>query len=97
MKKLFSALLAGVLTAASVFSVSAERPHGGGLYVFDSSVSVYWAADLSMLDKTAPALWLEDGNAGGYNDPSYTDATGSVLMETLEPGWYEVVLCNLGT
>ncbi|MBQ4591391.1 MAG: discoidin domain-containing protein, partial [Clostridia bacterium] len=97
MKKLFSALLAGVLTAASVFSVSAASPHGGGLYVFDSSDSEYWAADLSMLDKTAPALWLEDGNAGGYNDPSYTDATGSVLMETLEPGWYEVVLCNLGT
>ena len=55
MKKLFSALLAGVLTAASVFSVSAASPHGGGLYVFDSSDSEYWAADLSMLDKTAPA------------------------------------------
>ena len=97
MRKLFSVLLAGVLVAASAISASAASAHGGGVYTLDESDNEYWSADLSMLDKTAPAIWLEDGTPCGYNDPSYTDASGSILIDELEAGWYEVVLCDLGT
>ncbi len=93
MKKLFSTLLAAALVAGSAISANAAA----GLYTYDESDGEYWNPAFEMLDQTAPAIILEDGTIGGYNDPSYTDATGANLMTTLTHGWYEVILCNLGT
>ncbi len=96
MKKLFSMILAVAMVATLALSAAAETATAAGKYVFDSSDSEYWAADLNMLDKTGAAFWTEDGVAYGYNDPSYTDATGVVLLDAIPHGWYEVILCNLG-
>ena len=93
MKKLFSALLAAVLVSASAISANAA------MYVFDESDSEYWGADLSMLDKTAKVFWLEDGAAADWSisvDSTSTEWEPHKLGN-LESGWYEVILCNLGT
>ncbi len=93
MKKLFSTLLAAALVAGSAISANAAA----GLYTYDESDGEYWNPAFEMLDQAAPAVILEDGTIGGYNDASYTDATGVLNMDTLQHGWYEVILCNLGT
>ncbi len=93
MKKILSTLLAGVLVAATALTASA------GMFVFDSSDSEYWDAALNMLDKTQKAFWMEDGVAADW---SISVDANSVEYESnklgnLPSGWYEVVLCNLGT
>ena len=93
MKKLFSTLLAAALVAGSAISANAAA----GLYTYDESDGEYWNAAFEMLDKVAPQFVLEDGTIAGYNDPSYTDATGAVYPADMARGWYEVILCNLGT
>jgi hypothetical protein len=93
MKKLFSTLLAAALVAGSAISANAAA----GLYTYDESDGEYWNPAFEMLDKTAPQFILEDGTIAGYNDPSYTDATGAVYPADITRGWYEVILCNLGT
>ena len=93
MKKLFSTLLAAALVAGSAISANAAA----GLYTYDESDGEYWNPAFEMLDKAAPQFILEDGTIAGYNDPSYTDATGAVYPADMTRGWYEVILCNLGT
>jgi len=93
MKKLFSTLLAAALVAGSAISANAAA----GLFTYDESDGEYWSPALEMLDKAAPQFVLEDGTIAGYNDPSYTDATGAVFPADMNRGWYEVILCNLGT
>lgn len=94
MKKFFSALLAAALVAASALTASA------GMYVYDESDGEYWDAALNMLDKTAKVVWVEDGTAGDYGIAvSTTDSTEipANSMSNLASGWYEAVLCNLGS
>ncbi len=93
MKKLFSALLAAALVAASAISASA------GMFVYDDSDSEYWDAALNMLDKTERAFWMEDGSAADWTISVDTNSVEieANKLENLESGWYEVVLCDLGT
>ncbi|MBQ9996836.1 MAG: hypothetical protein IJP32_10725, partial [Clostridia bacterium] len=93
MKKILSMLLAVAMVATLAISASA------GLFVFDSSDSEYWDAALNMLDKTQKVFWMEDGAAADW---SISVDANSVEYDTnklsnLESGWYEIVLCDLGT
>jgi len=93
MKQRFYGLFA-VLTA---FLLTVTISASAGMYTYDPSDGEYWSAELNMLDKTAVSLWMEDGTAAGYNDPNYTDTTGVSYLEDMSSGWYEVVLCGLGS
>ena len=77
---------------------SAVAVGGAGIFTYDESDGEYWSPALTMLDKTGIIMALEDGSIVGYSDVStYTDPANVKNMDTLESGWYEVVLCNLGT
>ena len=94
MKQRFYGWLAILMTLLLTVGVSASA----GMYTYDPSDGEYWSPDLNMLDKTAVSIWLEDGTAAGYNDPNYVlDAAGASYLDKMESGWYEVILCGLGT
>ncbi len=77
---------------------SAVAVGGAGIFTYDESDGEYWSPALTMLDKTGLVMALEDGSIVGYSDVStYTDPANVKNMDSLESGWYEVVLCNLGT
>ncbi|MBO5258539.1 MAG: hypothetical protein J6C42_13645, partial [Clostridia bacterium] len=84
--------------AAASDRVSAVAVGGAGIFTYDESDGEYWSPALTMLDKSGVVMALEDGSIVGYSDVStYTDPANVKTMATLTPGWYEVVLCNLGT
>ncbi len=93
MKQRCYSLLAILMTLLLTVGVSAMA----GMYTYDPTDGDYWSPDLNMLDKTAVSLWLETGNAAGYNIPNYSDDTGVTYLSKMESGWYEVVLCGLGS
>lgn len=93
MKQRLFTLLAVMMTILLAVGVSASA----GMYVYDSDNGDYRTPENTTLDVSAVALWLEDGIAAGYNDPNYTDEPGAAYLSKLESGWYEIVLCGLGT
>jgi len=93
MKQRLFTLLAVMMAVLLAVGVSAAA----GMYTCDSYDGDYRTPENAMLEATTAALWLEDGIAAGYSDPNYTDETGAVYLSKLESGWYEVVLCGLGS
>ena len=95
MKKIFSTLMAALLAAASALTASA------GMFVYDESDGEYWDAALNMMDKEANYIWYTDGTASSHGNPKLSgdnaEMPESNLNDSLEPGWYELVLCNLGS
>ena len=97
MKKFLSMLLAVAMVATLAISVSAIND--AGLYTYDESDGEYWSPALAMYDKTTQGIWFEDGTVAGHNIAQLADGTfiEENAMANLKSGWYEVVLCNLGT
>ena len=97
MKKFLSMLLAVAMVAT--LAISASALGDAGLYTYDESDGEYWSPALAMYDKTTQGIWFEDGSVAGHNIAQLADGTfiEENAMANLKSGWYEVVLCNLGT
>ncbi len=93
MKPLFRFLLA--VTTAFALALAASA----GLFVPDRSDGEYRDAAGLILDKSRKVLWTEDGFAANW---TFSVNANSVeykahRIESLPSGWYEAVLCDLGT
>ncbi|MBO4931889.1 MAG: hypothetical protein J6I42_06870, partial [Clostridia bacterium] len=93
MKKILSTLMAALLAAGSALAVSA------GTFVYDESDGEYWDANMNMMDKSANHIWYTDGTASNHGIPKLNGeiAPNCDLNQTIDHGWYELVLCNLGS
>jgi len=92
MKKFLSTLMAALMVAGSALAVSA------GTFVYDESDGEYWDANMNMLDRSTNYIWY-DGTASNHGIPKLNGeiAPNCDLNQTIEHGWYEAVLCNLGS
>ncbi len=93
MKKFFRLILAVATVTALALSVRA------GMFVFDRSDGEYRDAAHHTLNKSQKVFWLEDGSAANWSFSvnENTVEYKSHKVENLPSGWYEVVLCDLGT
>ncbi|MBP3293740.1 MAG: hypothetical protein J6N32_08300, partial [Clostridia bacterium] len=97
MKKFLSMLLAVAMVAT--LAIGASAINDAGYYTYDESDGEYWSPALAMYDKTTQGIWFEDGTVAGHNIAQLADGTflEENALANLKSGWYEVVLCNLGT
>ncbi len=93
MKKFFRLFLALATVVALALSVSA------GMFVPDRSDGVYRDAAGHSLDPSAKVFRMEDGSAANWSFSVNGDTVEykAHKLENLPSGWYEVVLCDLGT
>ena len=81
----------GLIIAPAVYTNEA------GMYVYNSEDGEYHAVGGNHLDTEKTAIWLNETTASGYQDPSYGNAENVIQIADAEHGWYDVILCGIGS